>query len=104
MIVPEISGSARKPSSVISFTKEFGVHSDCTPSRSTLGRKLTAWVTSYRRSSPACVQMSPLRALTTKFRRLAPSTSSRYSLKVWMYSWPIGICFSKPASMRSCSA
>ena len=40
--------------------------------------KPTAWVTSYRRSSPACVQMSPLRALTTKFRRLAPSTSSRY--------------------------
>ena len=39
-----------------------------------------------------------------------PSAGSRRSgrrgrcLKVSMYSWPIGICLSKPASMRNCTA
>ena len=77
VIVPSINGSARKPSSVISLTKLLGVHSDCTPRRSTFGRKDTACVTSYSRFSAAAFQMSPRRALTTTFRRFAPSTSAR---------------------------
>ncbi len=102
--VPEMMGSARKPSSVISLTNEFGVHKDCTLPRDTPGRNITACVTSYRRVRPLRVQILPLRARTTIVSRLAPSRSSRYCLKVSMYSWPTGICFSKPASMRSCSA
>ncbi|MNE96203.1 hypothetical protein D3C80_1943750 [compost metagenome] len=75
--VPGINGSARKPSSVISLTKELGVHNDCTLLRETLGRKVTAWVTSYRRLSPATLQILPSRALTTMVRRFAPIRSLR---------------------------
>ena len=99
-----MSGSARNPSSVISLTNEFGVQSDWTLLRDTFGRKVTAWVTSYRRFNAAGVQMLPLRALTTTIKRLAPSRSPRYSLNVCVYSWPSGSCFSNPASMRSLTA
>ena len=75
--VPGTSGSARKPSSVISLTNALGVHSDCTLPRDTLGRNTTACVTSYRRLSAAGVQILPWRAFTTTVSRLAPSRSSR---------------------------
>ena len=45
VMVPGMIGCERKPSSVISLTKLFGVHSDCTPRRSTFGKYATSWVT-----------------------------------------------------------
>src|SRR5512139_3301424 len=65
---------------------------------------MTACVTSYRRVSASGFQIVPARAFTTKFRRFAPNRSSRYFSNVWMYSCPIGICFSKPADIRSWTA
>ncbi|MDT4842104.1 hypothetical protein FQZ97_759930 [compost metagenome] len=102
--VPGTSGSARNPSSVISLTKALGVHNERTLLRETLGRKVTAWVTSYSRLRPAALQILPSRALTTMVRRFAPIRSLRYASKVSTYSWPMGSCFSKPASMRNCTA
>ncbi len=46
VIVESMIWSARNPSSVISFTKAFGVHNDWTPIRSMPGRYMTACVTS----------------------------------------------------------
>ena len=78
VMLPPITSSAWKPSSVISSTRVFGVHSDVTVRRSTPGRNITACVTSFSFFRKAAFQMSPVRCRTTTTIRLAPNTRSRY--------------------------
>ena len=78
VMLPPITSSALKPSSVISSTRVVGVHSDVTVRRSMPGRNMTACVTSFSFFRNPAFQMSPLRWCTTTTMRFAPKTRSRY--------------------------